>query len=266
MIPKQLFFIWIGKDVPKFAQYSMDMFKQQNPGFCIDMLHYTNQDIISCQDSVINYVKNLIFRTKKGIKNKYYEYINYRLKSKFNFIQILSDVLRFEYLYYYGGIYLDCDTFPVKPFDDNLLNLNNFAQNILCFKRKDFNPKSLNDDTFEGYDLNFVKNPKNYLCYIYQDIYFVGSTKEYSNKEIFFNHGVNCYNGLNPPWLRNLELSKIFKDFSKKFYNFDLNIYKDFIYYTHYIMHFCSKKWQTPYKESPMYCEYDDYLYGDELC
>lgn len=265
MIPKQLFFIWIGKDVPRFARYCVDTFKQQNSSFCVDLLHYTNNDIVNCQDSVINYVKNLIFKTKQGIQNKYFEYINHRIASKFNFIQILSDVIRFELLYYYGGIYLDCDTFPVKPFDDNLLRLDNFAQMVLCFKRKDFKPKTLNDDTFDGYDDGFIKNPQNYLCYTYQDIYFVGAKKEYSPKDIFFNKGINCSNSLNPPWLRNLELSKTFINYRKRFYNdFDINLYKDFIFYTHYIMHFCSKGWQKPYKESPMYCEYDDFLYGDK--
>lgn len=265
MIPKQLFFIWIGKEIPKFAYYAIDSFKRMNSNFSVDMIHYTNHDIVTCQDSVINYVKNLIFKTKKGINNKYYQYIKRRLDSKFNFIQILSDVLRFEYIYYYGGIYLDCDTFPVKPFDDKLLSLNNFAQTILCFKRKDFKPKTLNDDTFEGYDDGFLKNPKNYLCYTYQDIYFVGSEKEYTQSDIYFNDGVNCRNGLNPPWLRNLELSQTFINYRNRFYNeYDLNTWKDFIFYTHYIMHFCSKGWQKPYKESPMYCEYDDYIYGDK--
>ena len=267
MIPKQLFFIWIGKEVPIFVNYCIDAFRNQNQNFCIDLIHYTNDDIVNCQDSVINYVKNLIFKSKKGIRNKYYEYINHRIASKFNFIQILSDVIRFEYLYYYGGIYLDCDTFPVRPFDDKLLSLTNFAQNVLCFKRKDFKPKTLNDDTFEGYDDGFIKNPKDYVCYVYQDIYFLGARKEYSDSEIYFNTGVNCANGLNPPWLRNLELSPVFIEYRKRFYEkCDLVLYKDFIFYTHYITHFCSKKWQTPYKESPMYCEYDDYLYGDSKC
>lgn len=38
----------------------------------------------------------------------------------------MSDALRFYLLDTYGGIYLDCDTFPVKPFDDRLLNMDYF--------------------------------------------------------------------------------------------------------------------------------------------
>ena len=130
MIPKQLFFIWIGEQIPSFASYSLEAFRSLNPKFSIDFLHYTNNDIVTCQDSVINYVKSLIFKTKQGINNKYYRYIKHRIDSKFNFIQILSDVIRFEYLYYYGGIYLDCDTFPVRPFDDKLLDHTEFDVTI----------------------------------------------------------------------------------------------------------------------------------------
>ena len=78
--------------------------------------------------------------------NKYYDYINLRIKSKFNFIQILSDIIRFEILYSYGGIYLDSDTFPIKKFDDNLLKNNSFSQSVLCFRNKKSSPKHLSDD------------------------------------------------------------------------------------------------------------------------
>ena len=133
------------------------------------------------------------------------------------------------------------------------------------FRRKDFEPKNLHDDTFKGYDDGFIKNPSDYHCYTYQDIYFVGSIKEYSTKDIYFTEGLNCVNSLNPPWLRNLELSKTFLDLKDRFYKKeDLCIYKDYIFYTHYLIHFCSKGWQKPYRESPMYCELDEYLYGDK--
>ena len=37
-------------------------------------------------------------------------------------IQLLSDVARIELLNEFGGIYLDCDTFPIQPFDAELLS------------------------------------------------------------------------------------------------------------------------------------------------
>lgn len=35
------------------------------------------------------------------------------------FIQILSDIFRVKILQEFGGIYVDCDTFSIKPFDDS---------------------------------------------------------------------------------------------------------------------------------------------------
>ena len=42
-------------------------------------------------------------------------------KRNVRFIQLLSDVLRLVIINKYSGIYVDCDTFPIKPFDDKLL-------------------------------------------------------------------------------------------------------------------------------------------------
>lgn len=40
------------------------------------------------------------------------------LVGKVGHITAISDAFRFYLLNKYGGIYLDLDTFPVKPFDD----------------------------------------------------------------------------------------------------------------------------------------------------
>lgn len=263
MIPKQLFFIWFG-DLPDYATYSMNSFKQMNPDFNVDLIHYSINDVVNCNDTLINHCKDLIFKTKKGIRNKYFDYIKHRIESKFNFIQILSDFLRFELLYYYGGIYLDCDTFPVKKFDDNLLNMNSFSQNILCFRDKKYKIKNLHDDKTEYYDLDFVNNISRYHMYNYTDIYFVGLYKKYTDSDIVFAHGAENKNPLNPPWIRNFDNSSNFKEFRKRFLKMDLKINKDYFFYSQYIMHFPGRSWQKDYKESPMYCEYDDYLYKDK--
>ena len=42
------------------------------------------------------------------------------------FIQLLSDIYRIQLIDYYGGIYVDCDTFPLKPFDEKIISLTSF--------------------------------------------------------------------------------------------------------------------------------------------
>lgn len=263
MIPKQLFFIWFGDNKPNYVDYSFKMFKDMNNHFNVDLIYYTIDDVINCQDTILCNCKKMIFDSYNGNNNnKYYNYINLRIKSKFNFIQILSDIIRFEILYTYGGIYLDSDTFPIKKFDNNLLKNNSFSQSVLCFRNKKSSPKHLSDDYTEFYDLNYSKYPHKYHCYSYTDIYFVGLRKEYTDDDIVFTTSADCKNPLNPPWIRNMENTKVFKKLRKEFYNCNLTLYKDYIFYSHYILHLCGKKWQNDYKNSPMYCEYDDYLYG----
>ena len=263
MIPKQIFFIWFGDKKPDYVDYSIKAFKDINSDFNVNFINYSIDDVLHCDDSVLRYCKDLIFKTKKGIQNKYFEYINFRLKSKFNFIQILSDFLRFELLYYYGGIYLDCDTFPVKKFDDNLLSMNSFSQNVLCMRNKKYKPETLRDDLTSYYDLGFMKDIKRYHLYNYTDIYFVGLKKEYTENEIVFRKGADNKNPLNPPWIRNFDNTQVFKEFRERFLKCDLKLYNDILFYSQYIMHFPGRSWQKDYKNNPMYCEYDDYLYGD---
>ena len=41
-------------------------------------------------------------------------------------MQVLSDIYRLKLVSEFGGLYVDCDTFPLKPFDDKLLQLKRF--------------------------------------------------------------------------------------------------------------------------------------------
>lgn len=65
--------------------------------------------------------------------------------TKLHFLQLLSDIARIEVLNEYGGIYLDCDTFPISKFDDKLLSNDFFA-----VERKSRGMKSFLDNFFLG--------------------------------------------------------------------------------------------------------------------
>ena len=259
MIPKQLFFIWLGDEQPDYINYAIKAYKDMNPDFKVDLIRYTKDEVIHTSDSVINTCKKYIDLTKKGIQNKYFDFIKYRMESKFNYIQLLSDFIRFELLYYYGGIYLDCDTFPIKKFDDKLLNNGSFAQHVIAIRTHNHKTKYLNEDYTKYYDYGFINHLTDYCIYEYPDIYFVGATKEY--KDITFDIGIKC-KGTDCPWIRNFENDKIFQKYMDDFYNQKLKLYKSHIFYTYYINHFCKRNWQKDYKSSPLYCELDDYLYN----
>jgi hypothetical protein len=64
-------------------------------------------------------------------------------------------VVRIELLNEFGGIYLDCDTFPRKPFDERLLN------NDFFIIKRSYNGGIFRDNFFMGKspDVESILNP-----------------------------------------------------------------------------------------------------------
>ena len=116
MIPKVLWMIWLGDSKPKYSDFSFKIFKEVNPNFTVNFIEWKISDIENPKDEIL---KNSIEQTLK-----------YRNENKLNsarpFIASLSDTYKFKLISRYGGIYLDCDTFPVRPCDDELLNHTEF--------------------------------------------------------------------------------------------------------------------------------------------
>ena len=133
MIPKKIHFIWFGKK-PNYCDNAIKQFKLYNKDFEICTYFKTIQDI----ELIFNTTYTKLNRNDQLIKkcidaiinmNTLYNMQIYRSKSavKLNFIQILADIFRLEVLNEYGGIYLDCDTFPIKSFDYTLLKYDQFT-------------------------------------------------------------------------------------------------------------------------------------------
>ena len=133
MIPKILHFIWFGDKRPDYCQFSIDNFHNVNPGFAINTYFRSIHDIESLHEkdySTLNNIDVLIKKCIDAIVNMNTDYniqiYNSRDVFKMNFIQVLADIFRLEVLNTYGGIYLDCDTFPVRPFD-NIIDMHDFT-------------------------------------------------------------------------------------------------------------------------------------------
>lgn len=97
-IPKVIHQIWIGqKSCPKKL---MDTWKEKNPDFEYKFWNEeTLKDItFECQDK-INSMEELCGK---------------------------ADIMRYELLYKFGGIYIDADSFCVEPFDDYLISRREF--------------------------------------------------------------------------------------------------------------------------------------------
>jgi mannosyltransferase OCH1-like enzyme len=98
-IPKKIHLIWLGGERPKKFDFLLEKIKLINNSY----------EIIEWDDNNINF---------KLINDKLF-YDTENLGSK-------SDILRFELLYRYGGIYMDYDFFQIKSFDE-LLGYDFFA-------------------------------------------------------------------------------------------------------------------------------------------
>ena len=135
MIPKSLFFIWIGAR-PKFTQFAVDSYKRINPSFTVNFVHYPVQQLEQLYFSrnaktdidqlCIDVIDNIL-----GIRSEYNSLVTRQAiqlskTSDIPFVQLFCDVLRLALLNKFGGLYVDCDTFPLKPFDDKLLQLKRF--------------------------------------------------------------------------------------------------------------------------------------------
>lgn len=123
-------FIWLGSEVPDYGKFCIDSFKQVNPDFEImlvnevDVEHPKNEDVKECLDLIssneYNMYKHMVVRPFAVQK---------LASTKVKRMTAISDALRLYLLNKYGGIYLDLDTFPVKPFDERLLSYEGFAVN-----------------------------------------------------------------------------------------------------------------------------------------
>ena len=149
MIEKTLHFIWIGNNIPSYANANISKFAEINPDFRINFV-VLNRDIVATHELTKDLVQQI-----NGYDGEYRYAIDYYSSLKRSKQQILANVLRYKLLNEYGGIYLDCDCYPIKPFDDELLNMDAFVVN-------------------RHYTNNFIR----------RDCYFIG--KSYQFNKIFF--------------------------------------------------------------------------------
>lgn len=167
MIPKQLFMIWFGDNIPNYVQFSINAYKEANPDFIVKLIYFSikniediyNGKINSIYDKMLNEVIFDILNKNekyKNILNKTYMYILQHQEvfygKEIRFIQLLSDIYRLRIIQEFGGIYVDCDTFPLKPFDNQLLQLGSFIVN------RHYNNNASNNVADDNYFFGSISN------------------------------------------------------------------------------------------------------------
>jgi hypothetical protein len=121
-IPKNIWFYWTGSSVPNNLKLNINNFQLKNSDFCVTLV--TNDNILDLAKIDFPDIAFL-----------------------FNLISIptcKSDIMRLLLLYYYGGIYVDCNTTPNKSFN-NFYEENKHFDFIISFnyKNNDFSTRIL---------------------------------------------------------------------------------------------------------------------------
>ena len=146
-IQKNIFLIWFGNNIPPYVLFSVNMYKKINSDFNVVFIHKPFNYIQNNINLNINYQQNEFekilqygFNILKNIYNAVYKYYEYH-----NIYILFSDIIRLLLLNIYGGIYVDCDTFPIRKFDDQLLSYNAF--NVVSYT---YANKLIDDNFFIG--------------------------------------------------------------------------------------------------------------------
>lgn len=138
MIPKNIFLIWFGDYVPQFVKANVKHYEQLNVGFNVIFIHRTLSELQSIKNGCIKHkydemiYNSYIYLT--GNSKKYQSCINFLKKYHLAYdkesLISLSDIFRLELLNRIGGIYVDCDVFQIRPFDDYLISQEKFVVKV----------------------------------------------------------------------------------------------------------------------------------------
>lgn len=93
MIPKRLMRIWLDEPVPERYDAFWKEFEQLNPGW--ELMTFTSSGALGWMRP---HIRELLGRCRTHAGR--------------------SDVVRYEALYRFGGVYVDCDVEPLRSFDD----------------------------------------------------------------------------------------------------------------------------------------------------
>lgn len=126
MIPKKIFFVWLGNNKPNYVNYTISKFKELNPTFNIELIEYNISELEYIGDIEKGKMTKTIKYSHDWLLNLAIHYTKEKYKEpklKINyFIKILIEIYGWFLVNYFGGLYISCNCFPIKPFDDEFLS------------------------------------------------------------------------------------------------------------------------------------------------
>lgn len=124
MIEKKLHFIWLGDNVPDYYEFAAHAFELENPSFEINRVLYPKGKIESIsrlgEDEITNQYDRAMWYAIRHYKSNQEDRV-FANKAVKNITEILER-FRLYLVSLVGGICIDCDTFPIKPIPDEVLD------------------------------------------------------------------------------------------------------------------------------------------------
>lgn len=231
-IPKKLYLIWLGDNIPSYAYFSLNAYRYANQDFLVQLISFSiNQIKVIYNGHIINSIEQVLYNAIDVMLKDSKQYLSLLQKQLAFYgksilaLQLLSDIFRVMLLEKYGGIYVDCDTFPIKPFDTALLDTTKFV-------------------VAKHYEYCYTNNN------VGEDNYFFGSIQNASNiKSIQLLQ-------TNDKWWTDVQYLLRKQKFFKLALKYVPNIKSNF-----YIEHFCSNS----YKRKNIQCINPQYCFLDTL-
>lgn len=127
--PTRIHFIWIGSKIPDKYISNITTYIKNNPNYDIWLWHdkntVINDERIVKMPFHLHNIKELIESEELKFKNVYGFDNMKNWAGK-------ADILRYEIVYNFGGMYIDVDSISVKPFDEL------FVHPYVCMRLKDY--------------------------------------------------------------------------------------------------------------------------------
>ena len=258
-LPKNIFLIWFGDQRPILIDEVVAQYKKMNPRWNVEFIWRTKNDVMYSHDHIMSRCRGYIMQVANRTgSNEHSERIKCEIEQKLNYIQILSDIYRFELLRERGGIYVDCDTWPLKSFDD--MGIDGRGFNSLVVGEFKFKP----DGTWK--DTELADGDSETFFHFCNDIYCFGLPRGFDSDSVEFKQTCLFKNPTKVVWDRHLEQKDWFKKMSKDFHSGIVpNMTKEIsrqLGNMAGILHFRKGTWRLPVEESPMLCPMDNKLHS----
>ena len=123
LIPKQMFYIWFGDNIPNYTNIVINQFKELHPDYKVDLIHYNVEELNDVQKTK----DKLLIKADEYVVKKSQNYLN----GKRSYIIEMADIYRSLLIDEYGGFFSDLDIFMIRKIPEKFLTFQKVSCTIM---------------------------------------------------------------------------------------------------------------------------------------